>query len=280
MDDKEMVSLFSGYGYQVCIVDDLPNINVQLASALEWALAEIKKIQKAARSGEPLAKPRWPMLVLRTPKGWSGPKEVDGQIVEGSFKAHQVPLANAKSDDSHLQHLKDWLSHYEIGTLLKDGKPNDSIMRIIPQESSKRLGQVKKTYDPYIGLELPDWREFTVDPNNQESAMKVTGAFLKSAMEKNPQSFRMFSPDELESNKLNAVLEYTGRNFQWDEYSRANGGRVIEILSEHCCQGTWRWRSDKGPFANWQQLSCKDIPSPVASLSSLATSRSLALSRQ
>lgn len=236
MDDKEMVSLFSGYGYQVCIVDDLPNINVQLASALEWALAEIKKIQKAARSGEPLAKPRWPMLVLRTPKGWSGPKEVDGQIVEGSFKAHQVPLANAKSDDSHLQHLKDWLSHYEIGTLLKDGKPNDSIMRIIPQESSKRLGQVKKTYDPYIGLELPDWREFTVDPNNQESAMKVTGAFLKSAMEKNPQSFRMFSPDELESNKLNAVLEYTGRNFQWDEYSRANGGRVIEILSEHCCQ--------------------------------------------
>lgn len=236
MDDKELTALFSGYGYQVVIVDDLPNIDEQLAGALEWALAEIKKIQKAARSGEPIAKPRWPMLVLRTPKGWTGPKKVDGEIVEGSFKSHQVPLPNAMSDESHLGYLKDWLSHYDINKLLTDGRPNDSIQRTIPNNDAKKLGQLKQTYDPYVGLELPDWKQFTTTAGEQESEMKLTGNFLKAVMEKNPKSFRMFSPDELESNKLSAVLEFTGRNFQWDEYSRAQGGRVIEVLSEHCCQ--------------------------------------------
>lgn len=236
MDDKEITALFSGYGYQVLIVDDLPNIDEQLAGALEWALAEIKKIQKAARAGEPIVKPRWPMLVLRTPKGWTGPKEVDGEIVEGSFKSHQVPLPNANSEDSHLGYLKDWLSHYKIHDLLADGKPNDSILRTIPEKDAKKLGQLKQTYDPYIGLELPDWKQFATDAGHQESELKLTGNFLKAVMEKNPKTFRMFSPDELESNKLSAVLEFTGRNFQWDEYSRAKGGRVIEVLSEHCCQ--------------------------------------------
>lgn len=237
MDDKELATLFSGYGYQVCIVDDLPNIDEHLAAALEWALAEIKGIQKAARSGEPIAKPRWPMLVLRTPKGWGGPKKVDGQIVEGYFRSHQVPLSKAGSDKSHLESLREWLSHYEIDKLLTDGKPNSTVLRAIPENNAKKLGQLRQTYDPYSPLQLPDWANFATGVGEQESEMKVTGQFLKHVMEKNPNSFRMFSPDELESNKLNAVLETTGRNFQWDEYSRAKGGRVIEVLSEHCCQG-------------------------------------------
>ncbi|KAM0281420.1 hypothetical protein ACHAQH_003543 [Verticillium albo-atrum] len=237
MDDKEIVSLFSGYGYQVYIVQDLPNINEDLSNALEWALAEIKRIQKAARSGEPITKPRWPMLVMRTPKGWSGPKKVDGKIVEGSFNSHQVPLKNAKTDEGHLKNLKDWLSNYNISNLLTDGKPNESILNILPKTDGKKLGQFKPTYEPYIGLDLPDWRPFGVERGNQDSEMQVTAQFLDQVMQDNPHTFRMFSPDELESNKFGAVLEHTGRNFQWDEFSRNKGGRVIEILSEHCCQG-------------------------------------------
>ncbi|KAJ0309396.1 hypothetical protein Brms1b_009121 [Colletotrichum noveboracense] len=237
MDDKEIVALFTGYGYQVCIVDDLEDIDTDLSGALEWAIAEIKKIQKAARSGQPIVKPRWPMIALRTPKGWSGPKEVDGVIIEGSFKSHQVPLAKAGSDKPHLEKLNEWLSRYDIGNLLTDGKPNTSILEAIPKNDSKKLGQLKATYDPYIGLEVPDWQPLAVEPGEQTSCMKVTGKLLDEVMQANPKGFRMFSPDELESNKLDAILDHTGRNFQWDEYSRAQGGRVIEILSEHCCQG-------------------------------------------
>ncbi|CRK44197.1 hypothetical protein BN1723_000883 [Verticillium longisporum] len=237
MDDKEIVSLFSGYGYQVYIVQDLANINEDLSNALEWALSEIKKIQKAARSGEPISKPRWPMLVMRTPKGWSGPKKVDGKIVEGSFNSHQVPLKKAKTDESHLRNLKEWLSHYKINDLLTDGKPNDTILDILPKTDEKKLGQFKPTYEPYIGLDLPDWRPFGVERGHQNSEMEATAKFLDRVIQDNPHTFRMFSPDELESNKFGAVLEHTGRNFQWDEFSRNKGGRVIEILSEHCCQG-------------------------------------------
>ncbi|KAL2755420.1 hypothetical protein ACRALDRAFT_2041792 [Sodiomyces alcalophilus JCM 7366] len=238
MDDKEIASLFTGYGYQVCIVDDLPNINHRLFDALEWALVEIRKIQTAARSGNPILKPRWPMIVLRTPKGWTGPKEVDGQIVEGSFKSHQVPLSKAKSDDGHLKELKSWLSHYKIHNLLTaDGKPNDSILSIMPRDDSKKLGQLKATYGSCIPLDLPDWKQHAIEPGTQESEMKATGQFLRDVVEANPSTFRIFSPDELESNKLSAVLDITGRNFQWDNHTRAKGGRVIEILSEHCCQG-------------------------------------------
>ncbi|KAL0932320.1 d-xylulose 5-phosphate d-fructose 6-phosphate [Colletotrichum truncatum] len=236
MDNKEIVSLFTGYGYQVCIVDELNDIDNDLSNALEWAVAEVKKIQQAARTGKPIAKPRWPMIALRTPKGWSGPKDVDGAIIEGSFKSHQVPLPKAGSDETHLQKLQEWLAGYDISKLLPDGKPNDSILETIPKNDAKKLGQYKTTYDPYVSLELPDWKSLTVKPGEQASCMKVTGELLNQVIQKNPKTFRMFSPDELESNKLDAVFENTGRNFQWDDYSRARGGRVIEILSEHCCQ--------------------------------------------
>ncbi|KAI8671755.1 hypothetical protein NCS57_00651600 [Fusarium keratoplasticum] len=237
MDNKELVSLFSGYGYQPAIVETLNEIDVELASALEWAISEIRSIQRAAREGKPIAKPRWPMIILRTPKGWTGPKKVDNDIIEGSFRAHQIPIPNANKDEKHLKILQDWLQTYDAGRLLKDGKPTKSILEIIPQKDEKRLGQLKQTYDPYKALKLPDWKPFSVEISQQSSCMQQTGKFLDKVITENPKSFRIFSPDELESNKLNAVLEHTGRNFQWDEYSRAQGGRVIEILSEHCCQG-------------------------------------------
>ncbi|KAK4149339.1 XFP N-terminal domain-containing protein [Chaetomidium leptoderma] len=238
MDDKEVVCLFSGYGYQVRIVEDLDNIDDELQNALEWAVAEIKTIQKAARSGKPIAKPRWPMLVLRTPKGWTGPKEVEGKIIEGSFHSHQVPLPKAGSDKTQLTALSDWLSSYKISELLqKDGKPTEAVLNILPRKGEKRLGQLKQTYDPYIGLKAVDWMGFGVEKGTHESCMKVTGKFLDKVFQENPETIRLFSPDELESNKLDAVLDHTQRNFQWDQYSRANGGRIIEVLSEHNCQG-------------------------------------------
>ncbi|KAK3934616.1 D-xylulose 5-phosphate/D-fructose 6-phosphate phosphoketolase [Diplogelasinospora grovesii] len=237
MDDKEIVCLFSGYGYQVRIVDDLGHINDDLHDALEWALAEVKKIQQAARSGNPIAKPRWPMLVLRTPKGWGGPKKVEGKIIEGSFHSHQVPLAKANSDETQLAALRDWLSSYHISELLKDGKPTEKVLDILPKTDEKKLGQLKTTYDPYLGLKAVDWKDFAVEKGTDQSCMQVTGSFLDKVFQENPKTIRLFSPDELESNKLNAILDHTQRNFQWDQYSRANGGRVIEVLSEHDCQG-------------------------------------------
>ncbi|KAL2023305.1 hypothetical protein VTK56DRAFT_3043 [Thermocarpiscus australiensis] len=237
MDDKEVVCLFTGYGYQVRIVEDLENIDDDLQNALEWALAEIKKIQHAARSGQPIVKPRWPMLVLRTPKGWTGPKEVDGKIIEGSFHSHQVPLPKANNSDTQLKALKDWLRSYKVDKLIKDGKPTDEVLSILPSNDGKKLGQLKIANAPCIGIKAVDWMEFGVEKGTEQSCMQVTGKFLDRVFQENPSTIRLFSPDELESNKLDAILAHTQRNFQWDQYSRAHGGRVIEVLSEHMCQG-------------------------------------------
>lgn len=114
MDDKELVALFAGYGYQVRFVEDLPHIDEDMAASLQWALGEIHKIQDAARNGRPIVKPRWPVLILRTPKGWSGPKEIHGEFIEGSFHAHQVPLPKAKTDKEELQALQAWLESYML----------------------------------------------------------------------------------------------------------------------------------------------------------------------
>merc|ERR1712225_101348 len=120
MDDKEMAALFTGYGYQPRVVDDLDDIDADLSNSIEWALSEIKRIQKAARTGKPIMKPRWPVLILRTPKGWSGPKKVHGQFVEGSYKSHQVPLPAAKKDEEELKILQNWLESYKPRELFKE----------------------------------------------------------------------------------------------------------------------------------------------------------------
>ncbi|GJE94524.1 phosphoketolase family protein [Phanerochaete sordida] len=239
MDDKEITALFTGYGYQVRIVEDLDNIDQDLAASMEWALGEIHKIQKAARSGNPIVKPRWPVLIMRTPKGWGGPKKVHGEIVEGSFHAHQVPLMDAKKDPEERAQLQQWLSSYNPHKLLADGEPNEDILSVIPEEDHLKLGQRKESYASYEPLDVPDWLAsgIPVEKGTEASCMKVIGEFLHEVVKRNPKSFRIFSPDELVSNKLDAVLRDSGRNFQWDVASRAQGGRVVEILSEHTCQG-------------------------------------------
>lgn len=237
MDNKEIAALFAGYGYQPCIVETLDNIDAELSGALNWAVSEIKCIQKEARAGRSIVKPRWPMIVLRTPKGWSGPKKVDGEIIEGSFHAHQIPVPGANQDESHLRILEQWLESYHPHSILPNGVPTDSILHSLPSDNTLKLGQSTTANAPDLKLSLRKWDGFSVNKYEHASSMHQAGSFLNQVSIDNPKSFRVFSPDELESNKLGDLLTSTGRNFQWDQYSRAQGGRVIEILSEHCCQG-------------------------------------------
>ncbi|GBE84473.1 Probable phosphoketolase [Sparassis crispa] len=238
MDDKELTALFTGYGYQVRFVEDLEHIDEDMAASMDWALSEIRRIQQAARTGHPIVKPRWPVLILRTPKGWTGPKSVHGEYIEGSFHAHQVPLPEAKTDPGELKQLQDWLASYNPGELFGEhGVPNVRILSVIPTEDSKKLGQRKEVYAAYTPLSVPDWMPLAVEKGSEHSCMQLVGEFLHEVIKENPHTFRIFSPDELVSNKLDAVLRDSSRNFQWDEASRARGGRVIEILSEHTCQG-------------------------------------------
>ncbi|WEW55230.1 phosphoketolase [Emydomyces testavorans] len=238
MDDRELLAFFSGFGYQPVIVDNLEDIDAEFNAALEWTLSEIHRIQKAARSGNPIMKPRWPMIILRTPKGWTGPKKIHGEIVEGSFHAHQVPLPAAKKDDEELNSLQDWLSSYGPEELFQEnGDVVDEVKFILPKEHSKRMGQRPETYKGLERIYFPDWKQFTVEKGSHESPMKAIGGLIDQLFVHNPHSTRLFSPDELESNKLDRALAHTIRNFQWDQFSNAKGGRVIEVLSEHMCQG-------------------------------------------
>ncbi|KAJ7911489.1 phosphoketolase [Mycena leptocephala] len=238
MDDKEIIALFTGYGYQVRIIEDVEHIDNNLAASFDWALAEIKKIQTAARSGNPIVKPRWPVLILRSPKGLGGPKTFHGEFIEGSFRSHQVPLPGAKTSAEELAALQAWLKSYRPEELFTpDGVPVPEVLSLVPDAAEQRLGQKKESFNAYAPLMVPEWEGFCVEQGSQESCMKAVGRLLKAVVKENPQNFRIFSPDELVSNKLDAVLDDSGRNFQWDIESRAQGGRVIEILSEHTCQG-------------------------------------------
>jgi xylulose-5-phosphate/fructose-6-phosphate phosphoketolase len=175
---------------------------------------------------------------MRTPKGWSGPKKVNGEFVEGSFHAHQVPLMAAKSDKGQLEDLQKWLLSYGPAKLFTEtGDAVDSIKSIIPSEPQKRLGQRVETYKYHEPLDIPDWEKYGSDKGGEVSCMQAIGKLLDQALVDNPKSLRIFSPDELVSNKLDDVFNHTGRDFQWDEFSHGKGGRVIEILSEHTCQG-------------------------------------------
>ena len=238
MDNREIAALFTGYGWQVRVVEDLNDIDADMSRSMDWAVSEIKKIQKAARSGQPIMKPRWPMLVMRTPKGWTGPKKLHGEFIEGSFHSHQVPLPAAKTDKEELAELQKWLLSYKPTELFTEsGDVVDVIKTLIPTKAGKCLGQRSEVFEGYHPLKLADWKQYAVAKGSQESSMKLLGKMVDQAFMDNPHSLRIFSPDELVSNKLDAVFNHTGRNFQWDEFSRASGGRVIETLSEHMCQG-------------------------------------------
>lgn len=166
------------------------------------------------------------------------PVKYKGEFIEGSFHSHQVPIPDAKTDKEGLKTLQEWLSSYNHAELFTErGKPIDEVLSVVPLDKEKRLGQVKEIHAGRCPIVVPDWKELTTAKGGEESCMRLVGKYMDKVFLANPTSTRIFSPDELESNKLAAVFEHTGRNFQWDEYSFNKGGRVVEILSEHTCQG-------------------------------------------
>jgi xylulose-5-phosphate/fructose-6-phosphate phosphoketolase len=178
-----LIHVSSGYGYQVRVVEDLPDIDNDLAMSMEWAFSEISKIQKAARAGKPIVKPRWPVIILRTPKGWSGPKSFHGELIEGSFHSHQVPLPNAKTSSEELDMLQDWLVSYKPRELFTpNGSPVGGILNLVPEDPEKKLGQRKESYKSYVPLRTPEWAPYCAEKGTQESCMKAIGRFLKEVV--------------------------------------------------------------------------------------------------
>jgi xylulose-5-phosphate/fructose-6-phosphate phosphoketolase len=250
ISDDDLVSLLRGCGYDPITVegDDPGTVHQAMAGATDRCLDEIDGIRARARAGDrPETGWRWPMIVLRTPKGWTCPPVVDGQPVEGTFRAHQVPLPQARDNDEHREVLAQWLRSYGPDELFAaDGRPIDRIRAWSPAHDRRMSANpVANGGERLRDLRLPDWREYAVDvaaPGASEhEATRVLGTWLRDVTRANPDNFLTFAPDELASNRLQDILEVTERNWQlrvgeFDEHL-APEGRVIEVLSEHMCQG-------------------------------------------
>ena len=246
---EELAELLRGYGYEPHFVvgDDPATVHQLLAATLDEVLDDIATFQRDARDGTSTARPAWPMIVLRTPKGWTGPKEVDGLPVEGTWRAHQVPLAETRSNSEHREMLEQWLRSYRPEELF------DATGQLVPElQALAPQGTRRMSANPHANggrllrdLAMPDFRGYAVavDHPAEESseATRVLGEFLRDIIARNPDRFRVMGPDETASNRLSAVFEKTDR--AWDammlpgDTSLAPDGRVMEVLSEHLCQG-------------------------------------------
>jgi xylulose-5-phosphate/fructose-6-phosphate phosphoketolase len=247
--ERELRALLEGYGHAPRFVtgDDPGSVHLAFAEALDGALNEIRAAQDAARQGGAVGRARWPMIVLRTPKGWTGPREVDGIQVEGTWRSHQVPLAGMRENPEHLAMLESWMRSYRPEELFDEqGRPVAKLLACAP-EGHKRMGASPHANGGELlrDLRLPDFRDYAVDvpaPTQATSeAMRVLGYFMRDVAAANPETFRVFGPDETASNRLGAVLEVSDRVWMaqrepGDDHLSPEG-RVMEVLSEHLCQG-------------------------------------------
>jgi xylulose-5-phosphate/fructose-6-phosphate phosphoketolase len=251
--ERELVALFEGYGWRPIVVsggfdgEDPAHVHRRLAAALDEALDEIGEIQAAARGGGEVTRPTWPMLILRTPKGWTGPKEVDGKRTEGSWRSHQVPMAAVRENPAHVRVLEAWLRSYRPEELFdEDGRLMPELAALPPE------GERRMSANPHANggallreLVLPDFREYAVEvaapATGTSEATRVLGGFLRDIVARNPQTFRLFGPDETASNRLGDVFSVTDRTWLGEledgDEGLAPDGRVMEVLSEHLCQG-------------------------------------------
>jgi xylulose-5-phosphate/fructose-6-phosphate phosphoketolase len=247
--ESELRSLVEGYGYAMHLVsgDDPADVHRQMAATLDTVLDDIDGIQRAARVDGDRSRPRWPMIVMRTPKGWTGPHEVDGNLVEGTWRSHQVPLAGLADNPEHLRLLEEWMRSYRPEELFDDdGRLRPEVARLSPA-GDRRMGANPQANGGRLRseLDLPDFRDYAQDvpaPDATRSeATRVLGAWLRDVIVRNPTTFRIMGPDETQSNRLGAVFEVTDRAWQAEtsdgDDHLAPGGRVMEILSEHLCQG-------------------------------------------
>ncbi|RKG93137.1 phosphoketolase family protein [Corallococcus terminator] len=249
---EELESLFVGYGYKPYFVEgsDPAQMHQKMAETLERAVEEIRALQKTARQTDTPTRPRWPMIVLRSPKGWTGPKELDGHKLEGSWRSHQVPFANVRENPSHLKALEDWMRSYRPEELFDaQGRLNPEVRSLAPKGSRRMSanphangGLLRKT------LRLPDFRDYAVKVGTRGTTLhentKPLGEFLRDIMRDNPTNFRVFGPDETASNRLQAIYQVSKKAWManllpedLDGGELARDGRVMEMLSEHTLLG-------------------------------------------
>jgi xylulose-5-phosphate/fructose-6-phosphate phosphoketolase len=249
--DHELRSLLEGYGYAPRFVsgDDPETMHQLMASTLDEVADAIARIQHVAREHGASERPRWPMIVLRTPKGWTGPKEVDGLPAEGSFRSHQVPLANLATNPEHLDQLEQWMRSYRPEELFDEGGALRSELAATAPDGTRRMGATPHANGGLLtrDLELPDYRDFAVEVDapatTRSEATRVLGRYLREVFVLNADqaNFRVFGPDETASNRLSAVFDVTDRTWEsrrleTDDHL-APDGRVMEVLSEHLCEG-------------------------------------------
>ena len=247
--DGELVSLLEGYGYTVHRVtgDDPEQVHQQLAATLDQVVEEIAAIQRRAREDGDLTRPRWPMIVLKTPKGWTGPKVVDGVQVEGTWRAHQVPISNARGNPEHLRQLQEWMRSYRPEELFDDNGVLDQELAALAPRSYRRMGANPHTNGGLLlrDLDLPDFRAYAAGVDRPGAGAtegtRPLGRWLRDVIKRNPATFRLFGPDETASNRLQDVFEVTSRVFDAEIFPTddhlAPAGRVMEVLSEHQCEG-------------------------------------------
>jgi xylulose-5-phosphate/fructose-6-phosphate phosphoketolase len=245
----ELRRLLEGCGYAPVFVegDDPAEVYQRLAAALDQVQDEVRRIQARAREGGDRERPRWPMIVLRTPKGWTGPKEVDGVPIEGTFRAHQVPVTDLAAKPEHLRILEAWMRSYRPEELF------DTDGRLVPELAGlPPRGARRMSANPHANgglllrdLRLPDFRDYAVQVpapgTGSTEATRVLGSFLRDVVRMNPDRFRIMGPDETASNRLSNVFEATDRTWVAEtvpgDDHLAPDGRVMEVLSEHMCQG-------------------------------------------
>ncbi len=246
---EELENLFVGYGYKPYFVEgsDPEQVHQEMAATMDTVIAEIKAIQHDARTNDFQGLPRWPMIIMRTPKGWTGPKEVDGKKTEDFWRSHQVPFSDMATKPEHIKLLEDWMKSYKPEELFdENGKFIDELAELAPK-GDRRMGANPHANGGLLlrDLKMPDFRDYGIEvPHPGETiaeATRIMGKLLRDIIKLNPHNFRLMGPDETASNRLNDVFEATDRTwmediFPYDEHLSPDG-RVMEILSEHTCQG-------------------------------------------
>ena len=246
--DGDLKKFFEGQGYEPLFVegDDPMAVHRLMAQTMESAVQKIRAIQDAARKGGNTERPIWPMIVLRTPKGWTGPKEVDGKPVEGTFRAHQVPVDDVRNNPEHLRILEEWLRSYKPEELFPNGAFNPDYADLAPI-GERRMGSNPNANGGKltVPLNIRDYASYQVKfekrARERQSSTAVLGRMLRDIYHDNPDNFRLFCPDETNSNKLGAVFDVSDRCLVSEiiaiDDHVSHQGRVMEVLSEHCCHG-------------------------------------------
>ncbi len=306
MPHTELESLMIGYGYKPYFVEgsEPADMHQKMAATVDTIVAEIKEIQRLARQEGITTRRQWPMIVLRSPKGWTGPKSVDGKKTEDFWRSHQVPLSGMHDNPAHVALLQEWMQSYKPEELFDANGAPVAELRALAPLGERRMGANPHTNGGILlrNLRMPDFHDYAIDvpkPGQHfAESIRIMGQFMRDVMQLNANNFRVFGPDETASNRLGAIFEVTDRS--WMDFTipeddhLAPDGRVMEILSEHTCQGWlegYLLTGRHGLFscyeafihlidsmfnqhAKWLKTTAKDIPwrRPIASLNYLLTS--------